>query len=136
MFTGATNNPCQSLSDPFDYRQDALVIPVGYELRRLKTIIEQQGNNFEEFLDDLVTTLRSKVSSAQEYFLFKMEVVCGSYLRIPANEVIALQLGQLLDVLYAQLKQVIVHEHLYVGNRFDYNVQNHSNHVLLFTKTM
>lgn len=136
MFTDATNRQCQSLSNPFDYRHNSLVIPVGYELFNMKAVIENHGNNFEEFLDDLTTTFRSKVSSNQEYFLFKMEVVFGNYLRNPPNEVIAPQLGQLLDALHNKLKQVIVHERLYVGNRFDYNVQNHSNHVLLFTKTM
>lgn len=135
MFTDTTNRPCQSLSDPFDYRHNAVIIPIGYELFNLRSVIESHGNNFEEFLDDLTTTLRSKVTSSQEYFLFKMEVLSGNYLLNIPNEVIAYQLGQLLDVLYERIKRTIVQEQLYIGDRFDYSVLKYTNHGLLFTKT-
>lgn len=135
MYSDKTNNHFQPLSNPFDFRHEQLVVNVGVEMMQLKLAVETHGNNFEEFVDDLTTTMRSKANSSQEYFLFKMDVLFGGYLRIKPNEAVIEVIGQLLDAVHWRLQAVLRHEHLYVADRFDYSVQKHSNYGLLFTKT-
>ena len=135
MYSDPTNNHFQPLSNPFDYRHDSLVINLGVEMLQLKQAIETHGNNFEEFIDDFTTTMRSKATSSQEYFLFKTEVLYGGYLRIQPSEAVIEVIGRLLDSLHWRMQASLRHENLYVADRFDYSVQNHSNYGLLFTKT-
>lgn len=135
MYSDQTNNHFQPLSNPFDYRHDHIAVNLGVEMLQLRQAVESHGNNFEEFVDDFTTTMRSKATSSQEYFLFKTDVLFGGYLRIKPNEAVIEAMGQLLDTVHWRLQMALRHEHLYVADRFDYSVQKHSNYGLLFTKT-
>lgn len=113
----------QPLTDVFDYREhSSIFIPVGFELMRLKQIIETHGNSFEEFLDDFITALRIRTDSSMEYFLFKNNILYFGYLRIAPNQTTQQSISTLMDSLYQALKKQLVEEKLYVGGRFDYSV--------------
>ena len=126
----------QPLNDVFDYRQHhSLFIPVGIELMRLRQIIETHGNCFDEFLDDLITVLRIQSDASWEYFSFKNEVMYFGYLRNTPNNDTARKLDTLMDFCYNSIKQRLINEQFYVGGRFDYCVNKHSNYGLLLTAT-
>lgn len=107
---------------------------MGIELFNLQRIVVAHGVSFEEFADDLITTMRSKSNSSQELLMFKLEMLYGDYFPIRPNEQVVKNLEFAFDAVVGKIKNTIERDQLYLGDRFDYCVTKHSNHGLLFTK--